>query len=147
MVSRPRSFSASFEREPDDALVRLLRDNRKAVIDALLEAETEPDRWRRLLAEKIETLVKMRGLPRRDAETEAFRHLVIGHLDETHPDTDPRFCAHCGGQHHPLKPTLPFGVGDRHTWLHQHCAQAWSDGRREAAEEELAKMGIVEPAP
>src|SRR5260370_30518628 len=55
------------ECEPNEALVRLFRDNRQAVIDAFLEAETEPDRWHRLLAEKIETVVKMRRLPRRDA--------------------------------------------------------------------------------
>ena len=59
------------EREPDESLVRLLRDNRQAVIDAFLKAETESDRWRRLLAEKIETVVKMRGLPRPNAEAEA----------------------------------------------------------------------------
>ncbi len=135
------------EREPNEALVRLLRNNRQAVIDAFLEAETEPDRWRRLLAEKIETVVKMRGLPRRDAETEAFRHVVIGYLNETLPDTDPRVCAHCVGPDLPLTPTLPFGVGDRHAWLHHHCAQAWREGRRKAAEEALAIMGIVEPAP
>ena len=41
------------ESEPGEGLVRLLRDNRQTVIDAFLEAETEPNRWRRLLAEKI----------------------------------------------------------------------------------------------
>jgi hypothetical protein len=135
------------EREPDEALVRLLRNNRQAVIDALLEAETEPDRWRRLLAEKIETVVKMRGLPRRDAETEAFRDVVIGYLNETHPATDPRVCTYCGKPDLLLTPNLPLGVGHRHAWLHQHCAQAWREGRRKAAEEALGIMGIVEPAP
>ena len=94
------------ESEPDESLVRLLRDNRQAIIDAFLEAETEPDRWRRLLAEKIETIVKMRGLPRPDAEAEAFRHIVIEYLNETHPNTDPRVCAHCRGPDLPLTPIL-----------------------------------------
>ena len=85
------------ESEPDESLVRLLRDNMQAIIDAFLEAETAADRWRRLLVEKIETIEKMRGLPRPDAETEAFRHIVIGYMNETHLDSDPRVCTHCGG--------------------------------------------------
>jgi hypothetical protein len=123
----------------------LLRDNRQAVIDAFVKAETEPNRWRRLLAEKIETTVKMRGLPRPDAAVDAFRHIVIEYLNETHPNTDPHVCAYCGGRDLPLTPTLPFGVGNRHTWLDQHCAQAWREGRRKAAIEALAAMGIVQP--
>jgi hypothetical protein len=54
------------EGEPDESLVRLLRDNKQAVIDASLAAETESDRWRRILAEKVETIVKIRGLSRPD---------------------------------------------------------------------------------
>ena len=135
------------ESERDESLVRLLRDNRQAVIDAFLEAETEPDRWRRLLAEKIETVAKMRCLPHPDAEAEAFRHIVIEYLNETHPNTDPRVCAHCGGPDLPLTPTLPFGVGNRHAWLHQHCATQWGERRRKAVIETLAGMGIVEPSP
>jgi hypothetical protein len=134
------------ESEPDESLVRLLRDNRQAVIDAFLEAETEPDRWRRRLAEKIETIVKIRGLPRPDAEAEAFRHIVIEYVNETHPDTDPHVCAHCRGPDLPLTPTLPFGIGDRHTWLHQRCRDRWGEARRKAAIEMLAAMGITEPS-
>jgi hypothetical protein len=31
----------------------------------------------------------------------------------------PRVCALCRRLDLPLTPTLPFGVGDHHTWLHQ----------------------------
>jgi hypothetical protein len=133
------------ESEPDESLVRLLRDNRQAIIDAFLEAETDADRWRRLLSEKIETIVKVRGLPRPDAEAEAFRHIVIEYLNETHPTTDPRVCAHCRGPDLPLTPILPFGVGDRHAWLHQRCRDRWADRRRAEAVATLAGMGIAEP--
>jgi hypothetical protein len=91
------------------SLVRLLRDNRQGVIDAFLKAETVPDRWRRLLAEKIDTIVKMRGLSRLDAEADAFRHVVIDYLNETHPKTDPRVCAHCRGPDLPLTLTCRWG--------------------------------------
>ena len=135
------------ESEPDESLVRLLRDNRQAIIDAFLEAETEPDRWRRLLSEKIETIVKVRDLPRPDAEAEAFRHIVIEYLNETHPKTDPGVCAHCRGPDLPLTPILPFGIADRHTWLHQRCHDRWADRRRMEAVASLARMGITETPP
>jgi hypothetical protein len=134
------------ESEPDESLVRLLRDNRQAIIDAFLEAETDADRWRRLLSEKIETIVKVRGLPRPDVEAEAFRHIVTEYLNETHPNTDPRVCAHCRGPDLPLTPILPFGVGNHHSWLHQRCHDRWADRRRVEAVASLARMGIVESA-
>ena len=135
------------EGERDESLVRLLRDNRRAIIDAFLEAETEPDRWRRLVAEKIETIMKVRSLTRRDAESEAFRHIVIEYLNETHPKTDPGVCAHCRGSDLPLTPILPFGIADRHAWLHQRCRDRWADRRRAEAVATLAGMGIAEPPP
>jgi hypothetical protein len=133
------------ESEPDESLVKLLRDNRQAVIDAFLNAETAPDRWRRLFAEKIETVVKMCGLPHPDAEAEAFRHILTEYLNETLRGTDPRVCAHCRGPDLPLTPILPFGVGNQHSWLHQRCRDRWADRRRAEAVATLAGMGIAEP--
>jgi hypothetical protein len=133
------------ESEPDESLVRLLRDNKQAVIEAFLAAETEPARWRRRLAEKIETIVTIRGLSQASAKAEAFKHVVIEYMDETHPDTDPRVCAHCHGPNLPLTPTVPIGVGERHAWLHQRCWEPWSERRRAEAVVALAKMGIIAP--
>jgi hypothetical protein len=64
-LDRLRVYS---EGEPNESLIRLLRDNKQAVVEAILAAETEPDRWRRRFAERIETTVTMRGVPRPDAE-------------------------------------------------------------------------------
>jgi hypothetical protein len=75
--------------EPDESLVRLSRANKQEVIDALLVAETEPHRWRRALAEKVETIMQLRGLTRPDAEREAFQHVVVEYSNETHTNTDP----------------------------------------------------------
>jgi hypothetical protein len=41
--------------------------------------------------------MQLRGLPRHDAEREAFQHLTVEYLNETHPNTDPTRCGHCGG--------------------------------------------------
>jgi hypothetical protein len=94
------------------------RDDKQAVVDAILAAETEPHRWRRVLAEKVETIMTIRGLSRLDAEREAFQHVLIEYLNETHPNTDPIRCAHCGGPETPNATSLPIGWGDRHAWLH-----------------------------
>jgi hypothetical protein len=109
------------EGEPDESLVRLLRDNKQAVVDAILAAETESDHWRRVLAEKTQTIMMIRGLSRHDAEREAFEHVVIEFLNETRPNSDLTRCAHCCGPETPDATLLPIGWGDRHAWLHQGC--------------------------
>jgi hypothetical protein len=50
-------------------------------MDATLPTETEPDRWRRILAEKIETIVAMRDLLQSSAQADAFKHDVIGDFE------------------------------------------------------------------
>jgi hypothetical protein len=114
--------------------------------DVELAAETEPNRWRRVLAEKIETILKIRGLPRPDAEREAFQHVLIEFLNVTHPDTDPTRCAQCGGPETPDAALLPIGCGDRHAWLHRGCWEPWRTRRRPMAEEELTRLGVARPA-
>jgi hypothetical protein len=41
--------------------------------DVELAAETESDRWRRTLAEKVDTVTQLRGMTRRDAERDRDR--------------------------------------------------------------------------
>jgi hypothetical protein len=72
------------------------RDNKRAVMDAILAAETESDRSRRALAEKVETIMQLRGMPRDDAEREAFPHLLTDYLNATYPNTDSTRCVWCG---------------------------------------------------
>ena len=108
------------EGEPDESLVRLLRDNKQAVMDAILAAETESDRWRRALAEKVETVMTIRASQHR---SDALRSLW-----------PPRT---------PDATLLPIGWGERHAWLHSGCLDPWRTQRRLTAEEELARLGVV----
>jgi hypothetical protein len=135
----------SADREPDEVLVCLLRDNKPAIVEAILAAETLPERWRRILAERTEIVVKRRGLPRPDAEREAFRHVMIEYSSETHRDSNPLRCAFCGRPQALGAPLLPSGWGARHTWLHSACWDAWRARRQAEVVTELAKIGIVEP--
>jgi hypothetical protein len=133
----------------DEALDGELRKPSKP----LLEFESlSPDsgiaaRWHRRFDDRSIVVQRARDMPPEQAKAEAFRHIVIEYLNETHPDTDPRFCAHCRGPDLPLTPTVPFGVGERHAWLHPRCRDPWTEARRKAAVALLTEMGITEPPP
>jgi len=86
-----------------------------------------------------------RGLPEYESRCEAYGIILVEYLNGSMLDTDPRVCAWCGKPNLPLTPTLPFGVGNRHAWLHQHCRDRWAEARHKAAIETLTIMGIVEP--
>jgi hypothetical protein len=135
------------EGEPDEILVRLLRDNKQAVVDTLLEAEAESDRWKWRRAETIETIMHLRGLTRPDAEHEAFTHVLIEYLNETHPDTNPTRCAHYGGPETQDATLLPIGWGDRHAWLHHRCWAPWSECRRRRLSQPWRQSGSRSPLP
>jgi hypothetical protein len=102
-------------------------------------------RWHRLFEDRSIVVQRARDMAPEQAKAEAFRHIVIEYLNETHPDTDPRFCAHCRGRDLPLTPTVPYGVGKRHAWLDPRCRDPWAEARRKAAVEALAAMGIRRP--
>jgi hypothetical protein len=131
------------ENEPDESLVRLLRDNKQTVVDAILADETAPDRLRRRLAETIETIMTIRGLSRLEAERIAFDSLVTDYLDSTHPDTPSDRCARCGRLETSSDLLLPIGAGDRHACLHSDCHVPWRERRKAEAEKDLARFDLV----
>jgi hypothetical protein len=104
-------------------------------------------RWHRWFEDRSIVVQRARDMPPEQAKAEAFRHIVIEYLNETHPDTDPRICAHCRGPDLPLTPTLPIGWGERHAWLHSGCLDSWRTQRRLKAEDDLARLGVVRPTP
>jgi hypothetical protein len=89
--------------------------------------------------------VKIRGLPRPDAELAAFDFVLVKFLNATHSDTDPDRCAHCSAPETPDATLLPIGWGERHAWLHSGCLDPWRAQRRLRAEEELARLGVARP--
>jgi hypothetical protein len=50
-------------------------------------------RWRRRFEDWSIVVQRARDMPPEQAKTDAFQHIVIEYLNETHPDTDPRVCA------------------------------------------------------
>jgi hypothetical protein len=70
------------------------------------------------------------------------RHATTDH----HPSSSPvGHCAWCGQPEAGGAAVVPFGVGERHTWLHPHCWPAWHRRRRADALAALRSFGIPVP--
>jgi hypothetical protein len=99
-----------------------------------------------LFEQRADLIETVRGLSRAEAERAAYEQVLITFLNKTYPDTSAHACAECAGPDTPAAQLLPFGVGERHTWLHQRCWAAWRERRRNEAIAVLAAIGIVEAA-
>jgi hypothetical protein len=104
----------------------------------------EARRWRANFTTNVEAVLRVRDIPRVEAERVAFENTVTTFLDADRPNADLGFCIHCGSSAR-ADDLRPMGGGSRHSWVHQNCWQAWSERRREDAIAELAAMGIVKP--
>jgi hypothetical protein len=100
---------------------------------------------RRSFEAHVDTIMRMRGLPRLEAERTAFEITLVELLNTSHPDTPSDCCAHCGRPETPDATLKPIGWGVRHAWLHDDCWEQWRTQRRIKAEDELARLGVVKP--
>lgn len=110
------------------------------------EPTGEAARWLRILKEKESLVRTARGLSPAAAAAEAYDHVLVLYLNETHPNTDSNACAWCHQAETPNATLLPYGSGSRHAWLHQRCRDPWAAARRKAAVEALAALGITKEA-
>ena len=101
-------------------------------------------KWIKAFADATAAVLRVRNIPRVEAEKVAFLNTVAAFLDDNRPNTDPTSCAHCGSSERPNE-LRPMGGGIRHSWVHSDCWEAWSGHRRARAIEALAAMGIVSP--
>ena len=101
-------------------------------------------KWIKAFEDSVAAVLRVRNIPRVEAERVAFVNTVTAFLDANRPNTDPTRCAHCGLSERP-NDLRPMGGGDRHSWVHIDCWKAWSGHRRARAIEALAAMGIVSP--
>jgi hypothetical protein len=108
------------------------------------EARSWPS-LRQIFEDHVATIMRMRKLPRPEAERAAFGIVLVERLNATHPDTPFDRCAHCGRVETPGAVLLPIGVGVRHGWLHSGCWESWRERRRTEAIATLAEAGIGKP--
>jgi hypothetical protein len=85
------------------------------------------------------------GLTRSEAEKKAIEHCVT-EWQNRHPLSSPAgHCAWCRNPASTGAAVVPFGVGERHAWLHPYCWPAWYRLRRADALAALRSFGIPVP--
>ena len=129
------------ERELPPEVLDALRDHKEAVVAELGRIAAAGEQ-RRIFEGHVAKVMRVRNLPRLEAERAAFDNLVVERLDASLVDTPPDCCAHCGAAETPSNILLPLGVGARHAWLHSDCWGPWRERRGAEAIAELAAMKI-----
>jgi hypothetical protein len=86
------------------------------------------------------------GLPRVEAEAQAFACCVGEWLNHNPEQSPSGRCLDCGGLDHAHDPLLPYGAEPAgHVWLHSRCWPAWYEARKAKAVSALTAMGISAP--
>ena len=86
------------------------------------------------------------GLPRDQAETEAFDWCIIEWINLNPAISKSGRCAWCGKPEADGSVIVPFGTGERgHAWLHHDCWPEWRRDIRGKAAQGLNTMGLDEP--
>ena len=86
------------------------------------------------------------GLPRAEAEAQAFAGCVVEWLNRNPERSPAGHCLGCGDREHAHDPLLPYGTEPNgHVWLHPRCWPAWYEARKAKAASALAAMGIMAP--
>jgi hypothetical protein len=86
------------------------------------------------------------GLPRAEAEAQAFACCVAEWLNRNPGCSPAGRCLGCGDREHAHDPLLPWGVEPAgQAWLHSRCWPAWYEARKATAVSALTAMGISAP--
>jgi hypothetical protein len=119
---------------------RYLAETRRA--DDLDARSAAPEDWRLFFEERAAVAEFDGGLPRKNAEAQAFECCVVKWLDLNPTPSAPGHCAWCG-QSERHDAVVPYGTEPgTHIWLHAQCWPEWQKMRRSHAKEALTRMGI-----
>jgi hypothetical protein len=109
----------------------------KAQIVALLRSA--PDGWsawdwKVYFDERAEIAEFDGGLPRAEAEAQAFECCVTEWLNCNPVRSQPGRCLGCGGSEHTYDKLLPYGAEPTgYAWLHSRCWETWHANRKATA--------------
>jgi hypothetical protein len=131
--------------EPPQSVLNVLARHKLALL-ALLRSGQDvwvAENWRARFDERAGFLEHDGGLLRNQAELQAFEHCIVEWLNANPCSSPAGRCTWCGKPETPGAIVLPFGVGERHAWLHSDCWPAWHQSRRAEATMALRTMGIT----
>ena len=133
---------------PPAAVIDLLASH-KAEVVALLRPGRDgwsAEDWQVFFDERAGIVEFDGGLPRAEAEAQAFACCVVEWLNRNPAHSPAGRCFDCGDLDHAHDPLLPYGVEPTgHAWLHSRCWPAWYEARKAKAASALAAMGIMAP--
>ena len=133
---------------PPAAVIDLLASH-KAEVVALLRPGRDSwsaQDWQVFFDERAGIVEFDAGLPRAEAEAQAFACCVVEWLNRNPAHSLAGRCFDCGDLDHAHDPLLPYGVEPTgHAWLHSRCWPAWYEARKAKAASALAAMGIMAP--
>jgi hypothetical protein len=134
--------------EPPAAILEALRRH-KPEIAAMLRPGRDgwsAEDWRLYFEERAAIAEFYGGLPRDNAEAQAFECCVVKWLDGNPAPSAPGCCAWCSRtESHDV--VVPYGTEPgTHTWLHRECWSAWHLVRRSQAQQTLNRMGLRNPS-
>ena len=154
-----RAAGVELALDGDDLALRAASAPPAAVLDALSRHKAEimvllrpaedgwsAEDWQVFFEERAGIVEFDGGLPRPEAEAQAFACCVVEWLNRNPERSPAGRCLGCGDREHAHDPLLPYGVEPNgHVWLHSRCWPAWYEFRKAKAVAALAAMGVTAP--
>jgi hypothetical protein len=130
--------------EPPAAAVEALVRHKSEIIKLLRPSKAvwSPGDWRLFFGERAGAEFDG-GLPRADAEAQAFECCIVEWLNRYPTPSIAGRCAWCGQSESHGAVVVPYGTElGTHAWLHAECWPTWHELRRSHAQEALMRMRI-----
>jgi hypothetical protein len=133
---------------PPAAVLDALSRHKVQIVALLRPAEDgwSAEDWQVFFDERAGIIEFDGGLPRAEAEAQAFVCCVVEWLNRNPARSAPGRCLDCGDREYGYDPLLPYGVESTgHAWLHSRCWEAWHAARKGEAAAALKTMGVGKP--
>jgi hypothetical protein len=133
---------------PPAAVLGALSRHKAQIVALLRPAEDglSAEDWQVFFDERAGIIEFDGGLPRAEAEAQAFSCCVVEWLNRNPERSPAGRCLGCGDPEYAHNPLLPCGAEPAgRAWLHSRCWPAWYTARKAKAVSALAAMGISAP--
>lgn len=134
---------------PPDAVLAALSKNKAGIVVLLRPGDDgwNAEDWQVHYDERAGIAEYDGGLPRGQAEAQAFTCCVSEWMNRNPQTSSPGRCLACHDGDSTNDPLLPFGTDIHgHAWLHSRCWDGWFKSRQKEAVSALMAMGLEKPA-
>jgi hypothetical protein len=131
--------------EPSGATIEALVKHKVEIIKLLRPSKDgwSAGDWLLYFGERAAVAEFDGGLPRADAEAQAFERCIVEWLNRNPTPSAAGRCLWCGQTENLGAVVVPHGTElGTHAWLHAECWPAWQEFRRSHAQQALMRMGV-----